>query len=199
MGVFKGGAMEETKELEKGVSKKQERIVELVKDQIGEEIRQEIAERVTQGLSEVVETQLEKLSAKFGAPSSDRERAEDAPPMYQILSALQQPGFENDPEALRLMRQARGQGAPSSPAELARSGQAPAELRLLADLAGLALKRLEKPSTKGSTVILPSGGGLPAPDLSAEYEKRVRALRAGDMDGLMAVKREFRKRGMEVW
>jgi hypothetical protein len=186
MGVFKGGAMEETKELEKGVSKKQERIVELVKDQIGEEIRQEIAERVTQGLSEVVETQLEKLSAKFGAPSSDRERAEDAPPMYQILSALQQPGFENDPEALRLLRQARGQGPH-------------AELRLLADLAGLALKRLEKPSTKGSTVILPSGGGLPAPDLRAEYEKRVRALRAGDMDGLMAVKREFRKRGMEIW
>jgi hypothetical protein len=184
--------MEETKELEKGVSKKQERIVELVKDQIGEEIRQEIAERVTQGLSEVVETQLEKLSAQLAGSSSDGPVAEDTPPMYQILSALQQPGFENDPEALRLLRQARGQGPH-------------AELRLLADLAGLALKRMEKPArggldrTKASTVILPSGGGLPAPDLRAEYEKRVRALRAGDMDGLMAVKREFRKRGMEIW
>jgi hypothetical protein len=178
--------MEETKELEKGVSKKQERIVELVKNQIGEEIRQEIAARVTQGLSEVVETQLGKLSEKLKGGGSGGDNAADAPPIYQILNALQQPGFENDPEALRLLRQARGQGPQ-------------AELRLLADLAGLALKRVEKPGSKGSTVILPSGGGLPAPDLRAEYERRVRALRAGDIDGLTDVKREFRRRGLEVW
>ncbi len=173
--------MKDNEDQQKGASKKQLRIAELVKDQVGEEIKQELKQ-----VSEKLETRLEKLETKAGNSGDETGGAADAPPIYQILNALQQPGFENDPEALRLLRQARGQGPQ-------------AELRLLADLAGLALKRLEKPSTKGSTVILPSGGGLPAPDLRTEYEKCVRALRAGDIDGLMEAKREFRRRGMEIW
>jgi len=39
----------------------------------------------------------------------------------------------------------------------------------------------------------------PAPDLRAEYERRVGALRPGDVAGLLDLKREFRKRGLEVY
>lgn len=53
---------------------------------------------------------------------------------------------------------------------------------------------------RASHVIQPSGGGLPpAPDLRAEYERRVSAVRPGDVARLLEVKREFRKRGLEVF
>ena len=58
----------------------------------------------------------------------------------------------------------------------------------------------ERPAARASHVIQPSGGGLPpAPDLRAEYEKRVAAVRPGDVAGLMEIKREFRKKGLEVY
>ena len=58
----------------------------------------------------------------------------------------------------------------------------------------------ERPAARASHVIQPSGGGLPpAPDLRAEYERRVGALRPGDVAGLLDLKREFRKRGLEVY
>ena len=37
------------------------------------------------------------------------------------------------------------------------------------------------------------------PDLRAEYERRVGALRPGDVAGLLDLKREFRKKGLEVY
>ena len=58
----------------------------------------------------------------------------------------------------------------------------------------------ERPAARASHVIQPSGGGLPpAPDLRAEYERRVGALRPGDVAGLLDLKREFRKKGLEVY
>lgn len=79
-----------------------------------------------------------------------------------------------------------------------------AELRLLRELADLAAKRNNPPAagtahSKASHAIQPSGGGLPTPDLRGEYERRVAALRPGDVAGLMEVKREFRKRGLVVY
>ena len=63
-----------------------------------------------------------------------------------------------------------------------------------------AAEKPERPAARASHVIQPSGGGLPpAPDLRAEYEKRVAALRPGDVAGLMEIKREFRKKGLEVY
>jgi hypothetical protein len=52
---------------------------------------------------------------------------------------------------------------------------------------------------RASHLIQPSGGGVPAPNLRVEYEHRLGALRPGDVAGLMEVKREFRKRGLEVY
>jgi hypothetical protein len=77
-------------------------------------------------------------------------------------------------------------------------GSDPTALRLVADLAALNPNNRAKP--RASHLIQPSGGGVPpAPDLRAEYEKRVNELRPGDVDGLMEVKREFRRRGMEIY
>jgi hypothetical protein len=89
-------------------------------------------------------------------------------------------------QALRLLRST----------ELASS---PKALRLLADLAELAQGGEPAPSGRASHLIQPSGGGLPSPDLRREYERRLSALRPGDMAGLMDLKREFRKRGLEVY
>jgi len=69
------------------------------------------------------------------------------------------------------------------------------ELLQAAALIEQVLRRQGKPAPRASTVIQPSGGGLPAPDLRAEYEKRLRTLRPGDVAGLMELKREFRKKG----
>lgn len=74
------------------------------------------------------------------------------------------------------------------------------ELRKAKEEAMPALPARGQPVAKASHVIQPSGGGLPAaPDLRAEYERRVSGLRPGDVAGLMEVKREFRKRGLEVY
>lgn len=75
----------------------------------------------------------------------------------------------------------------------------PKALRLLADLAELAQGGEPAPAARASHLIQPSGGGLPAPDLRGEYEGRVGTLRPGDVAGLMELKREFRKRGLEVY
>lgn len=125
-------------------------------------------------------------SARASEDSRQLEPEKQNPPVSQVRRILQQANLENDPEALRLLGEARGQGPQ-------------AELRLLADLAELALRRIEKPTAKASAVILPSGGGLPAPDLRAEYEKRLTGLRAGDVAGLSELKREFRGKGLQVY
>jgi hypothetical protein len=75
----------------------------------------------------------------------------------------------------------------------------PRALRLLADLAELAQGGEPAPAARASHLIQPSGGGLPAPDLRREYERRLGTLRPGDVAGLMEVKREFRKRGLEIY
>lgn len=82
----------------------------------------------------------------------------------------------------------------------------PEALQLVSELANVALRQASPPSSrrggpaKASHVIQPSGGGLPpAPDLRAEYERRVGTLRPGDVAGLMDLKREFRQRGLEIF
>jgi hypothetical protein len=75
------------------------------------------------------------------------------------------------------------QGAAGTPAAAAVTAQPP-----------------ERPAARASHVIQPSGGGLPpAPDLRTEYETRLASVRPGDVAGLMEIKREFRKKGLEVY
>jgi hypothetical protein len=152
----------------KGFSKKQQRIA----DQVRESLKAELVEEF--------EGKLEQLAAR-----SQHDLSADEPALQQMLAGLQDAGLQNDPGALRLLREARGRGPQ-------------AELRALADLAALAVARLAAPAGRASHAILPSGGAA-APDLRAEYERRVRAVRPGDLAAVMEVKREFRKRGLEVY
>jgi hypothetical protein len=112
---------------------------------------------------------------------------QDLEPRLQRLEA------ENEQLRQQLAQPSIAESALPEPAP-----EAEAELRLLRELTELAAKRTGSPS-KASHAIQPSGGGLPAPDLRAEYERRVATLRPGDVAGLMEVKREFRKRGMEIY
>ncbi|UYN91877.1 MAG: hypothetical protein KIT70_11030 [Anaerolineales bacterium] len=50
-----------------------------------------------------------------------------------------------------------------------------------------------------SRVVPPSGAGAPAPDLRAEYQRRLRSLRPGDLGAVLELKREFRNKGLEVY
>lgn len=156
-----------------GTSKKQQRIADLVKAQLREE------------LVEVLETRLEELAAERGDASEP-----DAPAELQVMEALQQAGMAHDPGVLRLLQQAQ-------------SGEPQAELRALADLASLALARMARIGRVGearaSRAMPPGGGGAPALDLGAEYQRRLETVRAGDVGALLEVKREFRKRGLEVY
>jgi hypothetical protein len=156
----------------KGVSKKQRKQAEVLEERLEPRF-------------EKLEEQLGKLT---GLTAREDEEVDDGdlPALYQVMRVLQKANLENDPEALRLLRTARGKGPQ-------------AEIKLVGDLAELALRRLEKRGARASAVIQPSGGGTPRPDLRSEYEKRVGALRPGDVAGLMEVKREFRGRGLEVY
>ncbi len=147
------------------------------------------------------------------------ERRVEARAMDQVTKALEQ---HLDPPALTETGEKGGlQTAPTTAEETPVSGPAqtqpespfaqalqllqsadlasdPKALRLLADLAELA-QGGPAPAARASHLIQPSGGGVPAPDLRAEYERRLGALRPGDVAGLMELKREFRKRGLEIY
>lgn len=155
-----------------GTSKKQQRIADIVKAQLREE------------LVEVLETRLEQLAAERGGASEP-----DAPAQLQVLEALQHAGLEHAPGVQQLLQHAQG-------------GEPHAELRALADLASLALARMAQvgqPAPRASRAMPPGGAGAAAPDVRSEYARRVAALRAGDVGGLLELKREFRKRGLEVY
>jgi hypothetical protein len=51
----------------------------------------------------------------------------------------------------------------------------------------------------GQAALVPPAGGPARRDLAAEYERRRRALRPGDLNGLLALKREFRAQGLEIF
>ncbi|HRN50160.1 MAG TPA: hypothetical protein PLC52_04885 [Anaerolineales bacterium] len=155
-----------------GTSKKQQRIADIVKAQLREE------------LVEVLETRLEQLAAERGSASEA-----DAPAQLQVLEALQHAGLERAPGVQQLLQQAQG-------------GEPQAELSALADLASLALARMAqvgRPAPRASRAIPPGGAGAAAPDARREYARRLAALRPGDLGALLELKREFRKRGLEVY
>lgn len=164
--------------------------------------------RVTKQVATQMEDRLEEndaltegaAPAAAGTNASSGPKASETPAgvspgsesaLAQARRILKEARLENDPAALRLLRQARGESDQLRPQ---------AELRLLSDLADLLLRRLEKPAARASHAVQPSGGGLPPmPDLRAEYEKRAGALRPGDLASLMELKREFRKKGLQVY
>lgn len=176
-----GGKEEEAQQTDptKGLSKKEQRRVEVLKHELEPRIEQ--LERQLEALAAHGDERVDVGGADESAEASLREtdrRAAEAEPLAQVLQAVKDTNLESDPDALRLL------------------GDTFASLS--ARLASLAVGRQQRPAARASHAIQPSGG-LPAPDLRAEYERRVAALRPGDLAGLMEAKREFRKRGLEIY
>lgn len=65
-------------------------------------------------------------------------------------------------------------------------------------LGGSALKLESGRLSTPASMVIPGGGDAPA-DLRQAYERRRRALRPGDVQALMALKREFRQKGLDVF
>jgi hypothetical protein len=72
-------------------------------------------------------------------------------------------------------------------------------LDLMEDLTSLALRRIGKGEGSAATVSQPGGGKAPLQDLRYSYELRKKKIRPGDVNALMALKREFREKGLEVY
>ena len=150
------------------------------------------------------------------APVSGPEPTQSESPFAQALRLLQEiasPGSSarNDggdesakrsqlpvtPQALRLLADLTEEIA--SPSSSARNDTVDQAANASSSPRQLAQGGAPAPAAKASHIIQPSGGGLPVPDLRGEYEKRLAALRPGDVAGLMEIKREYRKRGLEVY
>lgn len=72
-------------------------------------------------------------------------------------------------------------------------------VELLGDITEIALRRVGRPRGRAATVMQPTGGGTPEPDLRGDYELRRAKLRPGDINGLLELKREFRKKGLAIF
>jgi hypothetical protein len=210
----------------RGMSKKERRRVEILRErlepriekletQINEQMEKlnslsdkreigrdgELASKGAEEQEEALETKNNGASkseeANPVAKANPNEDVKTQTPIEKLVGALQAAGLGSDPTALRLVAELaaldplrrKNTDALENGNEETHSPRVSRQLETT-----LANK------ARASHLIQPSGGGIPpAPDLRAEYEKRVNELRPGDIDGLMEVKREFRKRGMEVY
>lgn len=155
-----------------------------------ERIQQEV-ERRFQSAKDKRWAQLEKQYGELAELQKGRvvgrvDEAADAAdsPLAEAKRLLDKAGLSNDPEAVRLLSEAkRGESK---------------DLRILSDAAELALRRSNRKSASSGSVVLPSGG-KPTRDLRSEYEQRLKRLRPGDVAGLSELKREFRRKGLDVY
>jgi hypothetical protein len=176
-------------------------------ERISEHIRQEV-ERRFQSAKDKRWAQLEKqygqlheLSEQAGSTFPDggasqervsyektfQEKNREGEVMWRAAMLLERVGLGNDPEAVSLM-----QG-------IAHSQDEESYLEMMEDLVTLTLRRTGLEKTPEAAVIQPSGGIAPAQNLQEAYEQRKKGLRPGDVNGLMALKREFREKGLDVF
>jgi hypothetical protein len=166
-------------------------------DRISEHIRQEV-ERRFQSAKDKRWAQLEKqygqlheLSELTGSAipqgGATQGKALEGEMMWRAAKLLERVGLGNDPEAVSLM-----QG-------IAHSQDEGDYLEMMEDLVSLALRRTGLEKTPEAAVIQPSGGTAPVQSLQEAYEQRKKGLRPGDVNSLMALKREFREKGLDVF
>lgn len=78
----------------------------------------------------------------------------------------------------------------------------PAYVKVIEDLLQMTLGDLpetdRKSGASAAMAVTPGGGDAPG-DLRQAYRRRKQLLRAGDVNGLMALKREFRQKGLDVF
>jgi hypothetical protein len=165
--------------------------------QISEHIRQEV-ERRFQSAKDKRWAQLEKQYGRLheineqtgsatpqGRVSQSKNREGEV--MWRAAMLLERIGLGNDPEAVSLM-----QG-------IAHDQDEDGYLDMMEDLVELSLRRTGIEKTPEAAVIQPSGGNAPVQSLKEAYEQHKKKLRPGDVNGLMALKREFREKGLDVF
>lgn len=136
----------------------------------------------------------EEIERRF--QSAKDKRWAELERQYGALAAHQPP----DAEALRerAIALAEQAGLTDAPALAAPDFGLAQYLEVLEAAASAALGRARKPAATPAQAIQPGGGG-PPPDLEADYQRRLRALRPGDLNGLLALKREYREKGLPVF
>lgn len=133
---------------------------------------------------------LHELAARMeGGSHQDKSVEEDFTGnlVRRANQLLERTGLGNDPEAVELIR------------ELEAGSNLEGYVDLLEGLTELTLRRLGKGKATAGAVALPSGGNAPAADLQQAYEQQRKKLRPGDVNALMALKREFREKGLEIF
>lgn len=136
----------------------------------------------------------EEIERRF--QSAKDKRWAELERQYGALAAHQPP----DGEALRRRAAALAEqaGLEDAPALAAADFGLAQYLEILEAAATAALGRARKPAPTPAQAI-PPGAAAPAPDLEADYRRRLRALRPGDLNGLLALKREYREKGLPVF
>lgn len=165
--------------------------------QISEHIRQEV-ERRFQSAKDKRWAQLEKqygrlyeLSEQTGSEipegSISQSNVREGEVMWRAAMLLERIGLGNDPEAVSLMQ------------DIAHDKDEGGYLDMMEDLVELTLRRTGMENSPESIVIQSSGGTVPVQNLQEAYEQQKKKLRPGDVNGLMALKREFREKGLDVF
>jgi hypothetical protein len=163
-----------------------------VDEQLSAHIQQEI-ERRFQSAKDKRWAQLEKqygeLSQLLEQKPLTQEKAEPAAPgMFERIHKLvQRAGLENDPRLMAVLQREDV------------SEDLDGYLSLLEDITSLVLGQAARQPASAAAVVQPGGGQAPLPDLRQSYDVRKRQLRPGDVDGLMALKREFRGKGLQFY
>lgn len=161
-------------------------------EQLSAHIQQEI-ERRFQSAKDKRWAQLEKqygeLSQLMEQGLSAQGDAEPAAPgMFdRIHKQVQRAGLANDPRLVAVLQREDY------------SDDLDGYLSILDDITSLVLGKVSDQVVSAASVVQPGGGQAPLPNLHQSYEARKRQLRPGDVDGLTALKREFRRKGLQIY
>ena len=163
--------------------------------QLEKQIEERIASEVERRFQSAKDKRWAQLERQYGALSEfqsaldgqdDTQSGDSSWVMEKAGSLLKMAGLENDPEVSALIRDTNY------------DADTEGYVALLSDLTEVVLRRNGREPTGAGAVAQPSGG-LPANDLREDYELRKRQVAAGDVNALMALKREFRGKGLDVF
>ena len=169
--------------------------------ELDEYIRSQIREEVERRFQSAKDKRWAQLEKQYGHLHELSERAVSGVPKGQVFYGeslegefieraarlLDRVGLGNDPEAVALLQ------------DQAESQDGGDYLDLMEDLVAMALRRVGREEASAMAVVQPGGGIAPVEDLQSAYEQRKKKLRPGDVNGLMALKKEFREKGMDVF
>lgn len=169
--------------------------------ELDEHIRSQIREEVERRFQSAKDKRWAQLEKQYGHLHELSERAETGVSKTQLSHGgnlggeiagrtarlLKRVGLGNDPEVIALLH------------DQVESFGGGDYLDLMEDLVAITLRREGREEVPAAVVIQPGGGIAPVENLQGAYEQRKKKLRPGDVNGLMALKKEFREKGMDVF